>query len=614
MNPNDFVTISTDTPAALKGCSYIYAPAGQAGEYAPLAANPYRGCGHGCAYCLDPFTAILMGDGRTKPLWEIQKGDVLIGVKQRGDVRRAWNFTYTTSTVLNKIETRKRAFRVTLDNGQSAICSIDHRWLTERGWKHTSQLTTKNSIRILGPSIDTPSDSKDYRLGYIAGVIRGDGTLGRYDYSGRYRRNNRKTPQKKDVQHHFRLAMNDSAALDRCAHYLSHFHIETTRFIFKHGNTTSPAIRTNSESSYGMIHTMIQPGQTLEWKRGWLAGIFDAEGGTSSGTLRIHNTKEDILTITQSALEAFGFKTTRDKDQPNGCSAVRILGGIAETSRFFNIAAPAIGRKYPLSGKALKGSARIIEITDLHTMIDMVDITTSTENFVANGMISHNCYVPLVMKMDRSEFDAGAHPRKEYLHNLRKDAKRYCAAGITEQVFFSFTTDVYQPSDRSLTRPSLQIVQEYGMAICVLTKGGARALEDIDLYRPERDCFASTLTSLDAAFSKKWERHAALPDDRIATLKEFHGRGIFTWVSLEPTLDVESSLAIVEATHGFVDLLKIGRANYLKEITRTTDWESYTHRMIDLCQKLGIAHYIKRDLQPFLPKGYPNPLRVKQHH
>jgi DNA repair photolyase len=39
---------------SIKGCSYIYAPAGQAGEYAPLAANPYRGCGHACAYCYVP--------------------------------------------------------------------------------------------------------------------------------------------------------------------------------------------------------------------------------------------------------------------------------------------------------------------------------------------------------------------------------------------------------------------------------------------------------------------------------------------------------------------------------------------------------------------------------
>jgi DNA repair photolyase len=51
------------------------------------------------------------------------------------------------------------------------------------------------------------------------------------------------------------------------------------------------------------------------------------------------------------------------------------------------------------------------------------------------------------------------------------------------------------------------------------------------------------------------------PDDRINALKAFHERGIFTWVSLEPTLDVEASLALVEATHSFVDLYKVGRAN-----------------------------------------------------
>jgi len=44
MNPNDFVTISDTSTIGLPGCAYIYAPAGQAGEYAPLAANPYRGC------------------------------------------------------------------------------------------------------------------------------------------------------------------------------------------------------------------------------------------------------------------------------------------------------------------------------------------------------------------------------------------------------------------------------------------------------------------------------------------------------------------------------------------------------------------------------------------
>jgi DNA repair photolyase len=188
------------------------------------------------------------------------------------------------------------------------------------------------------------------------------------------------------------------------------------------------------------------------------------------------------------------------------------------------------------------------------------------------------------------------------------------AAGITEQVMLSFTTDPYHPGDTELTRWTLQMLRSYRLGFCTLTKGGTRALRDIDLFRPDRDAFASTLTTLDDAFSRKWERNAALPADRVAALKAFHDHGIFTWVSLEPTLDIESSLEIVEATHGFVDLYKVGRANYLKELTRTTDWEMYTQRMIAKLTRLGKAHYIKQDLQKYLPAGYPNPLRVPQHH
>jgi DNA repair photolyase len=227
------------------------------------------------------------------------------------------------------------------------------------------------------------------------------------------------------------------------------------------------------------------------------------------------------------------------------------------------------------------------------------------------------CYVPLAMHANaerKAEFHARAVPKANYPSHLTADAKKYQAEGITEQVLFCFSTDAYNPFDTSLTRPSLEIVQKHGMAICVLTKGGSRALADIDLYRPERDCFASTLTSLDDAFSKKWERAAALPGDRMATLKAFHDRGIFTWVSLEPTLSVEASLEIVRTTHDFVDLFKVGKANYLGEYSKGIDWQDYTLRMIDLCAKLEVKHYIKRDLQPYLPARYHNPLRVPQYH
>jgi DNA repair photolyase len=223
------------------------------------------------------------------------------------------------------------------------------------------------------------------------------------------------------------------------------------------------------------------------------------------------------------------------------------------------------------------------------------------------------CYVPGVIRQSRQEFDAGAVPRPGFIDHLRRDARKYQAAGIREQVLLSFTTDPFHPGDTSLTRQTIEVLLDHGLGFCTLTKGGGRALACTDLFRPARDAFASTLTSLDEAFSRKWEPHAALPGDRIATLKHFHDRGIFTWVSLEPVLDVEASLAIVEATHGFVDLFKIGRINY-SALTRTIDWRSYTERMIELCSRLGVQHYVKRDLACYLPAGYSNPVRVQQHH
>jgi DNA repair photolyase len=223
------------------------------------------------------------------------------------------------------------------------------------------------------------------------------------------------------------------------------------------------------------------------------------------------------------------------------------------------------------------------------------------------------CYVPQVLRMDRVEFNAGAFPRPNFLNSLNADARKYQAAGITEQVMLSFTTDPYHPGDHSLTHATITTLRDHGLAFCTLTKGGTRALRDLAYFRPDRDAFASTLTSLDDKFSQKWEPKAALPSDRLEALRRFHNAGIFTWVSLEPTLDVESSLAIVRETHEFVDLFKIGQVNYLP-MTKTTNWHEYTDRMVELCQKLGVKHYIKKDLQPFLPDGYVNIRRMTQHH
>src|SRR5919204_881294 len=95
--------------------------------------NVYRGCSHACTYCQRGDTPILMADGRTKPLANVQTGDAIYGTVFDGKYHR-----YVTTEVLDHWSTVRPAYRVTLADGTELVTSGDHRFLTDRGWKHVT--------------------------------------------------------------------------------------------------------------------------------------------------------------------------------------------------------------------------------------------------------------------------------------------------------------------------------------------------------------------------------------------------------------------------------------------------------------------------------------------
>ncbi len=186
--------------------------------------------------------------------------------------------------------------------------------------------------------------------------------------------------------------------------------------------------------------------------------------------------------------------------------------------------------------------------------------------------------------------------RTDIIAKLEKDAREYGRRGEQRQVMFCFTCDPYQPLDLELglTRQAIETCHHYGLNICTLTKGGSRAVRDLDLFGPG-DSFATTLTALSAADSLQWEPGAALPDDRMATLERFHANGVHTWVSLEPVIRPEWALEIIRQTHTFVDEYKIGPINHT-EYGRDIDWRRFAYDAKDLLECLGCRYYFKRDL------------------
>ncbi len=211
------------------------------------------------------------------------------------------------------------------------------------------------------------------------------------------------------------------------------------------------------------------------------------------------------------------------------------------------------------------------------------------------------CYSPDVLCRKRESFFGEPKPRPNVLAGLARDAWMYGRRGEGRQVLFCFACDPYQPIDveHKLTREAINICHREGLSICTLTKGGRRALRDIDLFTTA-DSFATTLTTLDDAMSLEWESGAALPLERIDTLWRFHEAGIPTWVSLEPVIDPEITKEIIQDTHAFVDEYKVGRLNYhprAKEI----DWPKFAREVVELLESLGCRYYVKEDLRKLLP-------------
>ena len=75
-------------------------------------------------------------------------------------------------------------------------------------------------------------------------------------------------------------------------------------------------------------------------------------------------------------------------------TCIRLRGGLREALRFFHTVDPAITRKRSIDGVAIKSDARlrIVAIEPLGLDVPMYDITTGTGDFIANGVVSHNCF------------------------------------------------------------------------------------------------------------------------------------------------------------------------------------------------------------------------------
>jgi DNA repair photolyase len=531
--------------------------------------NPYRGCEHGCVYCARGDTPVLMADGRTRPIADVRAGDEIYGT-----VRRGWYRRYVKARVLAHWSVIKPAYQIVLEDGTQIVAGGDHRFLTERGWKFVTDtldrsaaqrphLTTNNKLMGTGAFATAVPKDDDYRRGYLCGMIRGDGHLGAYPFP--------RVDGSFGTTHTFRLALCDSEALRRTQEYLLHHQIATRDFLFQKAVAARRpmyGIRTGTRLKVDQVRALIawptEP--TRAWSAGYLAGIFDAEGSFGQCVLRISNTDHQIIEWISRCLRRFDFRYTVELDTHNRNKprkVVRLDGGLREQLRFFHTVDPAITRKLDINGQAVKSDARlrVVSIEPLKTM-RLYDITTETEDFIANGVISHNCYArPSHAYMDLSpgiDFETKIFYKADAGRLLEQElgARGYVPKPIT----IGANTDPYQPVERELrvTRSLLEVLERTRHPVSLITKG-TLILRDLDLLRSlARDQLVQvfvSITSLDAALKRTLEPRAAAPAARLRVVRELSAAGVPTGVLVAPIIpavndsEIEAIVAAV-AAHG----------------------------------------------------------------
>ena len=363
-----------------------------------LMADPFtvnETCTMGCSYCLEPSTPVLYSDMVWRPIGEARVGDSLVGFDEFPTpgvgARKARRMR---ETIIEAVSGSKQP-TIRMITGQSDIVTTtNHGWINDRGkWLSTGTLwghgPMRTKLRQIGQVKDLPF-TEEYKLGYLAAMALGDGTM-------RYQPGQR-SDKLGFPQAYWRVALKDEEPLGRLIAYLASFGVEANIRPFDPGpnsKTTMQKVEIRALGRLSRIQELLamQP-DSPEYRRGFLAGFYDAEGGVGGSNLRVSQKDRSVLRRVGDYASRFGFNLyTEPHSEGSVAGTARLGGALRERMRFISSIRPAIARKFPdWLGLAFEADADPVMCKEKAGLRDVVDIQTSTHTFFAAGLATHNCY------------------------------------------------------------------------------------------------------------------------------------------------------------------------------------------------------------------------------
>ncbi|HYX45084.1 MAG TPA: radical SAM protein, partial [Acidimicrobiales bacterium] len=245
------------------------------------------------------------------------------------------------------------------------------------------------------------------------------------------------------------------------------------------------------------------------------------------------------------AFRRLGFRSVCEPARENGVRAMRLLGGLPAMVRFILTVDPATTRKRTITGRAMKGTGarRVVSVEALGLDMPMYDITTGTGDFIANGVVSHNCF---------------ARPTHEYLGlNAGEDFERRIVVKVNaverlraelapgrwggHHIAMGTNTDPYQRCEGKyrLTRGVLGELSAARNPFSILTKS-TLILSDLELLteaaRRTEVRANFSIGTLDEAVWRDTEPGTPHPMRRVEAVARLNEAGVECGVLVAPVL------------------------------------------------------------------------------
>ena len=324
-------------------------------------------------WCFSKEAKILMKDLSYKQISEVKIGDDVLGKDSRGNLV----FTKVKNTFKRKVENLVKVKTEKFD----LFCTSEHKFYyhpTHDHWTTAKSLKNKN-LHWFGYGFN---EDEQFKKGWLSGVSDGDGCFFR-DKKNRFS---------------FRLKVKDEEIVKKFVEWSRELGFNMREVDYHKKRGFFMAICTKNKESE-RLKKFLEKKEEYDFCRGYLAGIFDAEG---SGPFKIkqvviYNSNPSIIKYVSKILKILNISFKVYSDKRRGGFRIRDNYHIKinNVPEFFVKCRPVLERKrnniLQMTLKSVKSKIKVLDVIDINKEMEVYNIETESKNYIVNGLLVHNC-------------------------------------------------------------------------------------------------------------------------------------------------------------------------------------------------------------------------------